>query len=105
MKCGCGHDTRVVDSRHSAGVVRRRRVCEHCGTRTTTWETTTPPPKPPKPPKPPVDEREREIKRQIRLARQAVLKRRRREAMTPEQRAEMLYREKLRRAGLKPTSQ
>lgn len=96
---GCGADTRVVDSRPVAGTIRRRRVCEGCGLRITTYETTTPPPKPQP------DEREQAIKRQLRLVRQAVLKRRRRAAMTPEQRAEQNYKDKLRRLGISPPSQ
>ena len=36
-KCGSG-DTRVVDSREAANAVRRRRLCENCGNRFTTYE-------------------------------------------------------------------
>lgn len=35
--CGSG-DTRVVDSRDAQNAVRRRRLCENCGTRFTTYE-------------------------------------------------------------------
>ena len=37
--CNCGGDSRVVDSRETAGAVRRRRRCLECGSRWTTRET------------------------------------------------------------------
>ena len=40
MKCRCGADTSVVDSRVVPDGMRRRRQCEGCGKRFTTWETT-----------------------------------------------------------------
>ncbi len=44
MKCRCGGDTFVVDSRASElNTIRRRRQCETCGTRVTTWESTIKP--------------------------------------------------------------
>jgi len=36
-KCG-SRETRVVDSRDATNAVRRRRSCEHCGNRFTTYE-------------------------------------------------------------------
>ncbi|MDP9378854.1 MAG: transcriptional regulator NrdR [Chloroflexota bacterium] len=36
-KCGSG-DSRVVDSRDAVNAVRRRRLCENCGNRFTTYE-------------------------------------------------------------------
>lgn len=36
-KCGSG-ETRVVDSRDATNAVRRRRLCENCGNRFTTYE-------------------------------------------------------------------
>lgn len=39
MKCGvCGGESRVVDSRETKGWIRRRRECERCGARWTTFE-------------------------------------------------------------------
>lgn len=40
MKCRCGGDTFVVDSRNSEfNSIRRRRQCEVCDRRVTTYET------------------------------------------------------------------
>jgi transcriptional repressor NrdR len=47
MRCpDCsGPDTRVLDSRHSADTtIRRRRECESCGCRFTTYEQARPAP-------------------------------------------------------------
>lgn len=46
MKCQrCGGDTSVYDSRLTSGnEMRRRRQCDACGHRVTTWESTTRPP-------------------------------------------------------------
>lgn len=38
LKCSCGYDTDVIDSRVYNNVVRRRRVCKHCKERFTTRE-------------------------------------------------------------------
>ena len=52
MKCKCGGDTRVVDSRIVEGGLRRRRLCLDCGFRFSTLETVLEEkPKEPKPSK------------------------------------------------------
>lgn len=38
MKCACGADTKVVDTRLVEGRQRRRRVCMDCGKRFNTYE-------------------------------------------------------------------
>ncbi len=45
MKCRCGGDTFVTDTRAVPDVngIRRRRECESCGRRITTYETTRAP--------------------------------------------------------------
>ena len=41
MNCPlCGNELRVVDSRPSGSSIRRRRDCDHCRFRTTTYEIT-----------------------------------------------------------------
>lgn len=39
MRCSCGGDTRVVDSRPQGTSLRRRRLCMECGNRFNTLET------------------------------------------------------------------
>lgn len=41
MQCKCGGTTRVVDSRQrEPTIITRRRVCDACGDRFSTWEST-----------------------------------------------------------------
>lgn len=42
MKCSCGGDTRVVDSRDTEKGLRRRRLCMDCGFRFSTLESVLP---------------------------------------------------------------
>lgn len=42
MRCSCGGDTRVVDSRLIDKALRRRRICMECGNRFNTLETVMP---------------------------------------------------------------
>jgi transcriptional regulator NrdR family protein len=42
MKCSCGGETRVVDSRLLDKALRRRRTCMECGNRFSTLETAIP---------------------------------------------------------------
>lgn len=42
MKCSCGGDTRVVDSRPQETSLRRRRLCVQCGRRFSTLESELP---------------------------------------------------------------
>lgn len=42
MRCSCGGDTRVVDSRVQDLGLRRRRLCLECGKRFSTLETVLP---------------------------------------------------------------
>jgi transcriptional regulator NrdR family protein len=87
----CDGPTEVYDSRpHESGIKRRRQCC-NCGTRFTTWETTTEP---------------RPLKSVLlEKAKRAVRDRRRYESLTPEAKAAKLYRQKLARSGLQPPSQ
>jgi transcriptional regulator NrdR family protein len=50
VRCSCGGDTRVVDSRIIGASLRRRRLCMECGKRFSTLETVlVEEPKQPKP--------------------------------------------------------
>ena len=87
----CTGPTEVYDTRPHESGIRRRRQCCVCGTRFTTWETTTEP---------------RPLKSVLlEKAKRAVRDRRRYENLTPEAKAAKLYRQKLARSGLQPPSQ
>lgn len=82
----CTGPTEVYDSRPHESGIRRRRQCCVCGTRFTTWETTTEP---------------RPLKSVLlEKAKRAVRDRRRYENMTQEQKLQR----KLRRAGVEAPS-
>lgn len=38
MKCDCGADTKVIETRLTEGKLKRRRVCMECGNRFNTYE-------------------------------------------------------------------
>jgi Zn ribbon nucleic-acid-binding protein len=79
----CKADTAVLDSRKTDGsTMRRRRECVDCGHRFTTWEATT---------RPPDLDRRRAYDREH--------ERKRRAAMTPEERAALYKRWDLRKAA------
>jgi transcriptional regulator NrdR family protein len=87
----CDGPTEVYDTRPHESGIRRRRQCCNCGTRFTTYETTTKP---------------RSLQAVLlEKAKRAVRDRRRYERLTPEAKAALLMRQKLRRAGVHTPSQ